>query len=123
MQEANAPENRTERPWIITLGHRPMYCSNNDTDDCTFEEDILRVGVPFLFWFGLEDLFYKSGVDLEVWAHEHSYERTWPLYDNNVYNGSYDEPYTNPGAPVHIVTGSAVSLMIKMQFFAQFIFS
>lgn len=107
LKEASAPENRTERPWIITLGHRPMYCSNNDTDDCTFEEDILRVGVPFLFWFGLEDLFFKYGVDLEVWAHEHSYERTWPLYDNNVYNGSYDEPYTNPGAPVHIVTGSA----------------
>lgn len=86
-----------------------MYCSNNDSDDCTFEEDILRVGVPFLFWFGLENLFYKHGVDLEIWAHEHSYERSWPLYDNAVYNGSYEEPYTNPEAPVHIVTGSAVS--------------
>ena len=25
-------------------------------------------------------------------------------------NGSYDSPYTNPRAPVHIVTGSAVSI-------------
>lgn len=24
-----------------------------------------------------------------------------------VYNGSHDAPYTNPGAPVHVVTGSA----------------
>lgn len=24
-----------------------------------------------------------------------------------VYNGSYDAPYTNPRAPVHLVTGSA----------------
>ena len=24
-------------------------------------------------------------------------------------NGSYDHPYTNPKAPVHIITGSAVS--------------
>ncbi len=26
-----------------------------------------------------------------------------------VLNGSYDAPYTNPGAPIHLVTGSAVS--------------
>ncbi|KAG8322291.1 Acid phosphatase type 7 [Homalodisca vitripennis] len=57
--------------------------------------------------FGLEDLFYKYGVDLEIWAHEHSYERLWPVYNHKVYNGSWDEPYRNPGAPVHIITGSA----------------
>jgi len=33
----------------------------------------------------------------------------WPVYDHTVYNGSYLEPYTNPGAPVHITSGSAVS--------------
>ncbi|XP_015273747.1 PREDICTED: serine/threonine-protein kinase PAK 4-like [Gekko japonicus] len=47
------------------------------------------------------------GVDLELWAHEHSYERLWPVYDYKVYNGSIEAPYTNPGAPVHIITGSA----------------
>ena len=26
-----------------------------------------------------------------------------------VKNGSYEEPYTEPGAPVHIVSGAAVS--------------
>ena len=54
---------------------------------------------------GLEDLFYKYGVDLEFSAHEHSYERLWPIYDRKVYNGSLDAPYTNPKAPVHIITG------------------
>lgn len=49
---------------------------------------------------------------MEIWAHEHSYERLWPVYDKKVYNGSYDAPYTNPKAPVHITTGSAVSLSI-----------
>lgn len=54
---------------------------------------------------GLEDLFYKYGVDLEFSAHEHSYERLWPIYDRQVYNGSDSDPYNNPKAPVHIITG------------------
>nr|XP_028597726.1 acid phosphatase type 7 isoform X2 [Podarcis muralis] len=106
LQEANQPERRKERPWIITMGHRPMYCSNNDQDDCTLYESIIRRGLDPQ-QFGLEDLFYKYGVDLALWAHEHSYERLWPVYDYKVCNGSTDAPYTNPCAPVHIITGSA----------------
>ncbi|KFM71094.1 Iron/zinc purple acid phosphatase-like protein, partial [Stegodyphus mimosarum] len=107
LRKANLPENRAQRPWIITMGHRPMYCSTDDGDDCTHKESIIRKGIPILKAFGLEDLFYKYGVDLELWAHEHVYERLWPVYDRKVYNGSYDAPYTNPKAPVHIITGSA----------------
>lgn len=54
-----------------------------------------------IFWF------YRYGVDVEIWAHEHSYERFWPLYDYKVKNGSTEHPYTNPKAPIHIVTGAA----------------
>ncbi|KAL1423490.1 hypothetical protein MTO96_000021 [Rhipicephalus appendiculatus] len=107
LKEATRPERRRERPWIITMGHRPMYCSNNDRDDCTMNESIVRKGIPLVHLYGLEDLFHKYGVDLEFWAHEHSYERLWPVYDRQVYNGSVEEPYKNPGAPVHIITGSA----------------
>ncbi|CAH1738472.1 unnamed protein product [Aphis gossypii] len=107
LKEANKPENRKQRPWIIVYGHRPMYCSDDDKDDCTYHETITRVGLPLLHWFGLENLFYDNGVDLCLWGHEHTYERMWPVYDRTVYNGSYLEPYTNPGAPVHITSGSA----------------
>lgn len=31
----------------------------------------------------------------------------FPVYDSKVYNGSLEEPYRNPKAPVHITTGSA----------------
>ena len=61
-----------------------------------------------LYRFGLEELFYNYGVDLEIWAHEHSYERLWPLFNHTVLNGSTQEPYHNPRGPVHIITGSAV---------------
>lgn len=104
---ANLPENRAKQPWLVVMGHRPMYCSNTDHDDCTHHETLTRVGLPFLHFFGLEKLFYDYAVDLEIWAHEHSYERLWPVYDYQVYNGSYEAPYVNPKAPVHITTGSA----------------
>ncbi|XP_043088378.1 acid phosphatase type 7 isoform X1 [Puntigrus tetrazona] len=86
LQEANRPENRAQRPWIITMGHRPMYCSDDDGDDCTHFQSYVRLGrndtepaAP-----GLEDLFYLNGVDLELWAHEHTYERLWPVYNYKV---------------------------------------
>ncbi|XP_067099951.1 acid phosphatase type 7 isoform X1 [Osmerus mordax] len=109
LEEANKPENRAARPWIITMGHRPMYCSDDDQDDCTKFDSFVRQGrkdisppAP-----GLEDLFYLHGVDVELWAHEHTYERLWPVYGDKVLNGSSDQPYVNPKAPVHIITGSA----------------
>nr|CAD7398002.1 unnamed protein product [Timema poppensis] len=100
-------ENRALRPWIIVYGHRPMYCSNENTDDCTANQTQTRTGFMELLGKGLEDLFYDYGVDLEIWAHEHSYERLWPIYNYQVYNGSLDSPYSNPEAPVHVITGSA----------------
>ncbi|KAJ2937494.1 hypothetical protein O0L34_g17538 [Tuta absoluta] len=105
LQRANRPDNRNVRPWIVVYGHRPMYCSNN-YDHCYDGFLPNRVGLPF-FGQGLEPLLKDYGVDIVIWAHEHSYERTWPMYDRKVYNGSYDQPYVNPGAPIHVVTGSA----------------
>jgi len=106
LQEATSPENRALRPWIITMGHRPMYCSNSDGDDCSRHSSIVRTGITSKHLFGLEDLLYKYGVDLMLWAHEHSYERLLPIYNRQVCNGSLEEPYTNPCAPVHVITGS-----------------
>lgn len=61
-----------------------MYCSNKNADDCTNHQSLVRVGLPFFNWFGLEDLFFKHKIDLEIWAHEHSYERMWPMYNFQV---------------------------------------
>jgi hypothetical protein len=100
--------DRTKTPWVITMAHRPFYCSNADNDDCTKADSILRTGIPVfgMRMFKLEELFHKHGVDLSFWAHEHSYERTWPVFDNRVMNGSIS-PLVNPGASVHVITGNA----------------
>ncbi|KAF5294079.1 hypothetical protein FQA39_LY13553 [Lamprigera yunnana] len=107
LKEATDPKNRKERPWIIVMGHRPMYCSNSDPTDCAHNETRTRVGLPFVHLFGLEKLFYDHKVDVLIWAHEHSYERLWPIYDFKVFNNADKNRYLNPPAPVHIVTGSA----------------
>ncbi|XP_071490513.1 acid phosphatase type 7-like [Diadema antillarum] len=93
LQKANG--ERAQRPWIIAFGHRPMYCSNADRDDCTREDSRVRAG--------LEDIFYEQGVDLIIQAHEHSYERFWPMYRGSV----TAKHYINSTAPVHVISGAA----------------
>lgn len=109
LMRANLPENREIHPWIITYGHRPMYCSVNNKE-CSRRLNVMRDGIPFSELFGLEELFYDHGVDLEFWGHQHCYERLFPVYNFTVQNGSHahgEYPYVNPGAPIHITTGAA----------------
>ncbi|KAI8432465.1 hypothetical protein MSG28_004852 [Choristoneura fumiferana] len=40
LAEANKEENRKVRPWIVLMGHRPMYCSNSDDIDCSFDAPV-----------------------------------------------------------------------------------
>jgi len=40
-----------------------------------------------------------------IQAHEHSYERLWPMYKGVV----VAKNYTNPQAPIQIITGAAGS--------------
>ena len=42
-------------------------------------------------------------MDIILEAHEHSYERLWPVYNETV----TAQDYVNPVAPVHLVSGTA----------------
>jgi len=42
LKEANKIENRSKRPWIITLGHRPQYCSVKVPECKNFESLVCK---------------------------------------------------------------------------------
>lgn len=109
LQKSTTPESRVKHPWVIVLAHRPMYCTSLNNDDCTKRKTRTRVGIKNgnVREYGLEKLFFDYGVDMHIYAHEHTYERFYPIYDYKMYNGSTAAPYVNPNAPIHIITGSA----------------
>lgn len=128
LKRANA--NRATAPWIIVLGHRPLYClkkkekkskegeGDDDASECdveAMERPVVRKGIKMhdsgSLQYGLEDLFYKYGVDLYFAGHEHHYGRTLPLYNQEVKSGtkSGSNPYDDANGPVHFITGAAVS--------------
>jgi len=104
-----ANTHRADHPWIIVFGHRPMYCSldtNDGQDICTLDTTNIRDGVSFTGGkrqYGLEALLQEMGVDFFLSGHMHSYERLWPTYRQQLLSHSYE----NPGAPIHIIAGTA----------------
>ena len=122
LEQDLARVDRRATPWVVVYGHRPMYCTNDDRDDCTKFETRTRTGLPLLKLWGLEvglnilscpvsshwlqGVLARHGVDLAVWAHEHSYERLLPVLGRRVVPSPRpDQPYTQPRATVHITTG------------------
>jgi hypothetical protein len=66
--------------WLILSGHRPLYSS--DTDEWSAHQP----GCPLLL--ALEGLINKYQVDLVLTGHCHTYERTWPVFNGTVINGT-----------------------------------
>jgi len=66
-----ASVDRSRTPWLIVGGHRPMYSSFIGTD-------LIREKLQEY----IEPLFYKYHVDLHLFAHIHSYERSCKMFAN-----------------------------------------
>lgn len=60
-----------------------MYCSDDYRDDCSHKESLIRKGFPIIKAYGLEDLFYKYGVDVEIWAHVSLWMRWLKLHKSS----------------------------------------
>ena len=104
--------------FFLHTQHRPMYCSNADGDDCTKINSKTRLAV--------EELFHLQGVDLDFSAHEHSYERLYPVNNytiSKINNKNTTKQncindigcqgityYKNMESMVHIVSGVSIFL-------------
>jgi len=106
LKKATQPDNLKRQPWIVVMGHRPAYCNTVDSEHCIPKGNMVRTGFPGVHAYGFDDLLYDYGVDISFWAHEHSYERTFPVYNMTIMNGT-GSPYEDPGATVHIINGAA----------------
>jgi calcineurin-like phosphoesterase family protein len=87
--------------WIIVYGYRPFYTSPT-----------VHPG-PIALRDGYHPLFEKYGVDLVITAHNHNYQRTYPLQVNEL-RQSYpiivdknDSNYVNPKGPIFVTVGTA----------------
>lgn len=120
---ARADANREAVPWIIVMGHRPMYCTATQADGrCDGEHEVSRAGARgtcspddgHTCWLlgqsagpSIEALFHKHGVDVAFFGHVHSYSRSLPVYDEKVVGGEEGAPYTAPRGTVHFTTGAS----------------
>ena len=80
--------NKELTPWLIVVGHRAMYFSEKYPKVYRIMTEMQKA---------LEGLFYEYRVNLAVWGHFHSYERTCAVY----------RQVCDPKGTVHITVGSA----------------
>ena len=70
-----------------STGWRTFF--TNMVSDTPLHCRTLQALPPFSPGFrGLNPSCFVSGVDLQLWAHEHSYERLWPIYNYQVREAS-----------------------------------
>lgn len=96
VRENLAAVDRSKTPWIVAHFHRPMYCSWDGDDACGSR------GAEKL-QEQMEDVFKEYGVDLVLSGHVHAYQRTYPVYKNEVVSTSYN----SPSAPVYVMQGAS----------------
>lgn len=121
--------DRKITPWIVAMAHFPLYCSNCpapgkepgvwwDSEYCEYVGHDKNCVVPEKFVEktvrganGLdnsmvvpdfEPIFMKYGVDIYASGHVHDYEWTYPIFNNT----KIGKDFTNPQAPLHLVTGN-----------------
>lgn len=87
-----ASVDRTITPWVIFGGHRPMYIDSTNSGGYTSDQQVAA-----LMRLNLEPLLLKYKVNLALWGHNHSYQRTCPVYNLTC----------QAGAPTHVVIGMA----------------
>ncbi|XP_058107139.1 nucleotide pyrophosphatase/phosphodiesterase-like [Magnolia sinica] len=97
--------DRSRTPWVIFMGHRPMYSS------CPGG---FLPSVDSAFVDAVEPLLIEPKVDLVLFGHVHNYERTCAVYQKECKamptkdkDGVDTYDHSNYTAPVHAIIGMA----------------
>jgi len=121
-KDLQAATSRADKPWIVVLGHRPLYQGQTST----FYSRVIRLGVQctdstltncnFLTpcesglncAYSIQHLLSQYKVDMYNSGHEHFYLRNNPISQNLTYE-SHPDPneYKNPQNTIHIISGAA----------------
>ncbi|OIW08782.1 hypothetical protein TanjilG_16363 [Lupinus angustifolius] len=103
MQKDMSSVNRLKTPWLIFMGHRPMYTSSSGL-----------FSIDNKFVEAVEPLLLENKVDLVLFGHVHNYERTCSVYQSvckamPTKDATGVDTYDNRNyvAPVHAVIGMA----------------
>eukprot|EP00927_Polykrikos_kofoidii_P026610 TRINITY_DN23667_c0_g1_i1.p1 TRINITY_DN23667_c0_g1~~TRINITY_DN23667_c0_g1_i1.p1 ORF type:complete len:687 (-),score=77.31 TRINITY_DN23667_c0_g1_i1:259-2238(-) len=94
LQADLAAVDRATTPWIVVMGHRPMYNSQSNSKGFDLSNG------PW--WPDVEKVFLQYEVDLCLWGHVHNAEVTCPLMNGTCIE-SRDGQYA---APVHATIGN-----------------
>ncbi|PUZ67580.1 hypothetical protein GQ55_3G447400 [Panicum hallii var. hallii] len=92
--------DRQKQPWLIFLAHRVLGYSSASW----YEIMMGSYGEP-MGREGLQDLWQKYKVDLAVFGHIHSYERTCPIYQNRCVQDGSNHYSGRFNATTHVVVG------------------
>jgi len=113
---------RSDSPWIVVLGHRPLYsglssylhsrlmrkglqCKDSSLSNC---DPLAPCESGKNCAYSVEALLLKYHVDMYNAGHEHVYVRNNPISQNLTYEKHDDVGiYINPQHPLHIISGAA----------------
>jgi len=107
LEKANTPSARATHPWLLLMGHKPMYTAST-YGGCisTRGNPTAGEGTEGQLTAELEELFVKNKVDVSFYGHIHSYNRMFPTKNNGTYVERSDtNVYRSPDAPVHMMVG------------------
>jgi hypothetical protein len=81
--------------WIVAFYHKPIYTSptNHEPDEAGIKNTVIP-------------LFDKYHVDLVLQAHNHNYQRSYPLKADMVTEARPDSIYQNPKGSIYMVVGT-----------------
>lgn len=101
--------------WIIVSFHRPIYTSPSKHDANVTLRDIYH------------PLFDKNEVDIVIQAHNHNYQRTYPILfnktnsDNPTITSKGKNNYTNPDGKIFLIVGTGGQSLSKLKDMSSFV--